>query len=434
MGESKPDTAERSKLGCKNSKAWSSLSYLKRRELFGTAERNDIVSSKYYKHFALRKIWNPEDRPDDAGHGAIFNVEFSPTGDLLVAACEKHSLLFFDPLSQRLVKTIRSAHGDCVNCVRFLDTRIFVTCSDDTTIALWDSRNLKSKVLSLEGHSNWVKSVEYHRPSGLLVTSAFDDTIRTWDINRYSSKDGFDDQNQRIVLQFSNLIRTKLCPDGSKMIISAIPGNLLVLHNLNLDYLQYDVEGEEYPTWGASESSLVSYASHRWPSKERNALEIVQDFPDECWPWCISSLEVHPHGWCTLARYTCKKSRYEWTVLHDIQDIAEIRGEENTSPLRRLTYSIQEPNVARGYIKEHCFSSDGRIICSPFGNSARILGFSKDCEELATCVQKTPSELCDLKTLISHKHAVVTCRFSPTQSLLSMGCLGGKVSFFQPKL
>ena len=326
MGESKPDTAESNKQSCKNGQTWSSLSYLKRRELFGIAERSDIVSSKYYKHFALRKIWDPEDRPNEDVHGAIFNVEFSPNGDLLVAACEKHSLLFFDPLSQRLVKTIRSAHGDCVNCVRFLDTRIFVTCSDDTTIALWDSRNLKSKVLSLEGHSNWVKSVEYHRPSGLLVTSAFDDTVRTWDINRYSSGDGVSNQNNKIVLQFSNLIRMKLCPDGSKMIISAIPGNLLVLHNLNLDNLQYDIEGEEYPFWSASESSLVSYASHRWPSKERNALEMVQDFPDECLPWCISSLEVHPHGWCTLARYTCKKSRNEWTVLHDIQDVADMRG------------------------------------------------------------------------------------------------------------
>ena len=132
------------------------------------------------------------------------------------------------------------------------------------------------------------------------------------------------------------------------------------------------------------------------------------------------------------------------SLIQDIQHVylfnililllTSIVGEDNATPSRRLTYSIKEPNVARGYIKEHCFSSDGRIICSPFGNSARILGFSKHCEELATCVQETPSELCDLKTLISHKHAVVTCRFSPTHSLLSLGCLGGKVSFYQPKL
>lgn len=284
---------------------------------------SDTVFSKYYKHFSLNKIWDPDDKPGSGGHGAIFNVEFSPSGDLLVAACERHSLLLFDPLSHRLIKSIREAHGDCVNCVRFLDSRSFVTCSDDTTLALWDSRNLKNKVLSLEGHSNWVKSIEYHRPSGLLVTSAFDDTVRTWDINTYSNEGRAQSQ---VVLQFSNLIRMKICPDGNKMIISAIPGHLLVVHNLNLDYLQSDVEGDEYPFFGATDSSLTSFASHRWPSKARNALEIIQDFPEECSPWCISSLEVHPHGWCTLARYTCKKSRNEWTVLHDIQDVAEPRS------------------------------------------------------------------------------------------------------------
>ena len=320
MGESKPDAAVNNKGSYKTSKTWSSLSYLRHREIHGLymAERSDVVSSKYYKYLSLKKIWDPEATLDKGGHGAIFNLEFSPSGDLLVAACEKHSLLVFDPLSQKLTKMISAAHGDCVNCVRFLDTRSFVTCSDDTTIALWDSRNLKSKVLSLEGHSNWVKSIEYHRPTGLLVTSAFDDTVRTWDINRYSNEEG---PRYKIVLQFSNLIRMKMCPDGFKMVISAIPGKLLVVHNLNLDYLQFDVEGEEYPFWGASESSLVSFASHLWPSKERNSLEVIQDFPEECNPWCISSLEVHPHGWCTLSRYTCKKSRNEWTVLHDIQDV-----------------------------------------------------------------------------------------------------------------
>ena len=128
-----------------------------------------------------------------------------------------------------------------------------------------------------------------------------------------------------------------------------------------------------------------------------------------------------------------KKVAHEGFTIVTLQSLF-ISGEENISPPRRLTHSIQEPNVAKGYIKEHCFNHDGRIICSPFGNSARILSFSPECDELSSCVHSTPSELCDLKTLISHKQAVVTCRFSPTHSLLSLGCLGGKVSFYQPKL
>lgn len=59
-----------------------------------------------------------------------------------------------------------------------------MTCSDDSTVALWDARNLKSSIRTLYGHSNWVKNIEYSQQDGLLVTSGFDGSIYTWDINR----------------------------------------------------------------------------------------------------------------------------------------------------------------------------------------------------------------------------------------------------------
>lgn len=37
---------------------------------------------------------------------------------LLVAACEKKSIIMFDPLNRKVVKSVDYAHGDCVNCVR----------------------------------------------------------------------------------------------------------------------------------------------------------------------------------------------------------------------------------------------------------------------------------------------------------------------------
>ena len=62
-------------------------------------------------------------------------------------------------IHRKLTQTIEGAHTDCVNCVRsvlilgistyftiynivhrFLDCRTFATCSDDTTVALWDVR------------------------------------------------------------------------------------------------------------------------------------------------------------------------------------------------------------------------------------------------------------------------------------------------------
>lgn len=71
-----------------------------------------------------------------------------------------------------------------MNYSRFLDSRMFATCSDDTTIALWDVRNLKDNIRVLRGHCNWVKSIEYSAKDNLLVSSGFDGQIYTWDINR----------------------------------------------------------------------------------------------------------------------------------------------------------------------------------------------------------------------------------------------------------
>ena len=69
---------------------------------------------------------------------------------------------------------------------RFLDERLFATCSDDSTVALYDTRNLKTKIRTLRGHSNWVKNIEYSKRDCLLVTSGFDGSIFTWDLNSYT--------------------------------------------------------------------------------------------------------------------------------------------------------------------------------------------------------------------------------------------------------
>ena len=50
--------------------------------------------------------------------GGVFNLEFSPDGKILSAACEKKNILIFDPLTQRIVRNIETAHSDSVNCVR----------------------------------------------------------------------------------------------------------------------------------------------------------------------------------------------------------------------------------------------------------------------------------------------------------------------------
>jgi hypothetical protein len=101
--------------------------------------------------------------------------------------------------------------------------------------------------------------------------------------------------------------------------------------------------------------------------------------------------------------------------------------------VNRLTHFIEEPNVGRGFIKELCFSADGRLICSPFGYGVRLLAFSPDCAELSACIpSKSPVQLYELATNVCHADIVVSTKFSPQHCLLVSGCLSGKIVWHQP--
>ena len=60
----------------------------------------------------------------------------------------------------------------------------FVTASDDNTCAIWDLRNTKERLRTLEGHTGWVKNCEVFGTN--LVTFALDATLRNWDISEFT--------------------------------------------------------------------------------------------------------------------------------------------------------------------------------------------------------------------------------------------------------
>lgn len=103
--------------------------------------------------------------------------------------------------------------------------------------------------------------------------------------------------------------------------------------------------------------------------------------------------------------------------------------------IRRMLYSIEQPNKGKGLIKEECFSADGRLICSPYGFGFRLLSFSEDCLELpkALAYHSDIHKLTELKYFKCHQDIVVSTRFSPIQPLLASGCLQGRVVWHQPK-
>ncbi|XP_011166000.1 DDB1- and CUL4-associated factor 10 [Solenopsis invicta] len=662
---------------------------------------NDDFHKTLYSSIQPITSWDHGDNLTAARHGGVFNLEYSPDGSLLLAACEKKSILMFDPLCRKLIHAIDNAHNDCVNCVRFLDQRMFATCSDDSTVALWDARNLKQRIRTLQGHSNWVKNIEYSPSDSLLLTSGFDGSIYTWDINSFTENSFVYNR----VFHTNGLMRTRLTPDTSKMLICTTSGYLIIIHNLKLSTLSQDLAGFKpnmYRLMQLSQTTIPVAASYTHlfaHTRTHNRVEFLTDFPIGDDAEVISSLQVHPQGWCALSRNVSSGEKSEWTCVHDIQereassnveqvnegeegrltslnveefedfpqsqssrsgmtssfviengnrarivhDVSDVRSNSFDSPIRvstdaapssirssrtswqvtarrnlrsqsrsprpdrnavrtnfdmvevssstsaaadsrinaihdddrpedqhvddndnsahdasadereyrsprphsqlndlrrrnmidnftsgnvelhvsttdvwealvairearlrrererqfypgaerrdwlprsnngvsvnlprsshtvviigdrtrvqnlqnrqnqqtmyaiprnhkihqntpRLTHYIEEPNVGSGYIKELCFSADGRLICSPFGYGVRLLAFSSNCAELSNCVPPANEsvQLHELATHIGHSDIVVSTKFSPKHYLLVSGCLSGKIVWHQP--
>ncbi|XP_072351277.1 DDB1- and CUL4-associated factor 10 isoform X2 [Scyliorhinus torazame] len=354
-------------------------------------------------------------------HGAAFNLEYSPDGSVLTVACEQTEVLLFDPVSSKHIRTLSEAHEDCVNNIRFLDNRLFATCSDDTTVALWDLRNLNTKVCTLHGHSSWVKNIEYDTNTRLLVTSGFDGNVITWDTNR-CTEDGCPHKK---FFHTRYLMRMRLTPDCSKMLISTSSGYLLILHDLDLTQ-SLEVSNHRSLRGKRSASNTAGFP--------RNSLEVLSpEIPAERDRGnCITSLQLHPKGWAALIRCTSNTDDQEWTCIYEFQDGPPVRASSPRCSLC-LTHYIEEANVGRGYIKELCFSPDGRLICSPFGYGIRLLGFDRQCNELCDCLPKEATALQEIRTIYSHSDVVLTTKFSPTHCQLASGCLSGQVYLYQPK-
>lgn len=102
---------------------------------------------------------------------------------------------------------------------------------------------------------------------------------------------------------------------------------------------------------------------------------------------------------------------------------------------RRMLYYSAEPNKGKGFIKELCFSNDGRLICSPYARGIRLLSFSKDCQELPYALPSNgiPQRLHEvLVSTENHSDIVVSTKFSPRAPICVSGCLRGELTWYQP--
>lgn len=206
---------------------------------------------------------------------------------------------------------------------RFLDDRIFATCSDDCSVCIWDLRNLKSRVHQLSGHKSWVKNIEYSRRDRLIVTSGLDGSIYTWDVNRG------DESRYQKVFHTPGLMRCRISSDETKMVICTTGGYLIIVNDLNLTTLAADLKGfrpniHRLMQLGDQYFPIVSEFKHVFDSRRRrNRIELISDFPEGNEAEVICSLAIHPHNWVAVSRNMNADEQSEWTCVHDIQEMAD---------------------------------------------------------------------------------------------------------------
>lgn len=69
--------------------------------------------------------------------------------------------------------------------VLFAGDRNFVTASADHSILLWDIRNVRQAVNCLKGHTNLIRTLDYHESSNKLISSSYDGSVRYWHLPSY---------------------------------------------------------------------------------------------------------------------------------------------------------------------------------------------------------------------------------------------------------
>lgn len=101
------------------------------------------------------------------------------------------------PETDRSSAMNKDSHKDAVNALAFNPASEFVlaTASADKTIGIWDLRNLKDKLHSLEGHADAVTSLAWHpHEEAILASGSYDRRVIFWDLSRVGEEQLPDDQ------------------------------------------------------------------------------------------------------------------------------------------------------------------------------------------------------------------------------------------------
>lgn len=382
-------------------------------------------------------------------HGSIFNIQFSPTDAIVLAACSNQAITGYDPRipPSKPVRSVMNAHSDCTNCITFISDTTFASCSDDKTIRLWDLRNLSGSMYTLMGHTNWIKNIEYDPRSNKLFSVAFQDGVREWSLGEF--KGGNYEESGNFVFKLNDPVRMRIAPDSSRMFVSLRQNKCVIIDRFDGETV---TEHRELVEQLVKKPNLQPDARIASLKKNRPCVQTMSGLKtNERSYRSVMSVTFHPRGGDMVAlRHVDVKGNHleqELSTLYDLRtpdSQFQPRVGIEQSSMNYLKYIDEySPDHSLDYIKECCFSRDGRILASPYDCGVRLLAVDSLVTPLDRYYDNRYFSLekkyksFDFEvacTLSGHPGPVLASGFAHRDMILCTGCMEGQVLFHTPHL
>ncbi|KAI0029434.1 WD40-repeat-containing domain protein [Vararia minispora EC-137] len=109
---------------------------------------------------------------------------FSPDGKQVATNAYHEAFVVFDTTTSLQIGQPLRGHEGCVLSIAFSpDNSRIVTCSDDTTVRLWQPVKTGSSgnITDVAGHTGSVNCLAFSADGSRIVSGSFDETVRIWD-------------------------------------------------------------------------------------------------------------------------------------------------------------------------------------------------------------------------------------------------------------
>ncbi|XP_004698970.1 DDB1- and CUL4-associated factor 11 isoform X1 [Echinops telfairi] len=177
-----------------------------------TPDGNHFLYSSWSDYIHICSIYGEGDthtaldlRPDDRSF-AVFSIAVSSDGREVLGGANDGCLYVFDREQNRRTLQIES-HEDDVNAVAFADisSQILFSGGDDAICKVWDRRTMREDdpkpVGALAGHQDGITFIDSKGDARYLISNSKDQTIKLWDIRRFSSREGMEASRQAATQQ-----------------------------------------------------------------------------------------------------------------------------------------------------------------------------------------------------------------------------------------